>query len=242
MNWVTESPDGTYLMVVGMTEQSDSSNMNIYVAKIASSDGSITWSMTYSTGSNNAGAETGGFMSDGGFVLGGFVDSTLTGSDLAFKSGGQVDSGTPFVGKISASDCSGTSAPTDFEWTYTNTDTELTGSAKSLRIDSSDNVNFINCMYTGCTVYQLSSTGSETWNTGSTFKGEGVHVQMNDLTLVSDGLVIVGQEGTLSEEYGCNRSLGGGCGVIKGYMIKLDTSGNKVWEQNQFGNYPGGIN
>lgn len=182
-------------MVVGMVEQSDSSNQDIYVAKIASSDGSITWSMTYSTGSNNAGAETGGFMSDGGFVLGGFVDSSLTGSDLSFKSGGQVDDGTPFIGKISASDCSGTSAPTDFEWTYTNTDADLVGSAKSLRIDSSDNVNFINCMYSGCTVYQLSSTGSETWNTGTTFKaedGDEVHIQMNDLTLVSDGLVIVG--------------------------------------------------
>ena len=41
---------------------------------------------------------------------------------------------------MSAADAGGSSAPTSFEWTYTNSDEENVGSAKALRVDSSDNV------------------------------------------------------------------------------------------------------
>jgi hypothetical protein len=98
MNWVTESPDNTYLMVVGFAEQSDST-FDISVSKVAVSDGSVTWTMIYSgaTASTSAGAETGGFTSSGAFVLGGFVNSPAPASDMIFKSAGIVTEATPFI-------------------------------------------------------------------------------------------------------------------------------------------------
>jgi len=100
MQWVTESPDNTYLMVVGFEEQSDSTDkFDIHVSKVAVSDGSITWTMTYSgsTASTSAAAETGGFTSAGAFVLGGFVNSPAPASDMIFKSAGIVTEATPFI-------------------------------------------------------------------------------------------------------------------------------------------------
>ena len=44
---------------------------------------------------------------------------------------------------------------------------------------------------------------------------------MNDLTLASDGVVLIGHEYSKQEE----DCWGDGCGVIAGHMIKLDTSG-----------------
>jgi len=43
-------------------------------------------------------------------------------SALKFKSAGQPEEGVPFVGKISASDVNGSTAPTKFEWTNTEKD------------------------------------------------------------------------------------------------------------------------
>jgi hypothetical protein len=69
-NWVAESPDGTYFIVAGITEASTGkSDMNI--AKIAATDGEVLWEMNYESGS---GAETIAFTSDGGFIVGGYID------------------------------------------------------------------------------------------------------------------------------------------------------------------------
>ena len=85
-------------MVVGIEEQSDST-FDIHISKVAVSDGSITWTMTYSgaTASTSAGAETGGFTSDGAFVLGGFVNSPAPAKDIVFKSAGIINEATPFI-------------------------------------------------------------------------------------------------------------------------------------------------
>jgi len=140
--------------------------------------------MEYGTGS---GAETVAFTSDGGFVVGGFIDTSQAISELNFKSGGQVEAATPFIGKISAADAAGSSAPSSFAWTYTNTDSAYTGSAKALRVDSSDNVFAI--AGTKSAAIKLSSSGAETWATGQL----DANSQMNDIELTSDGLVLVGQ-------------------------------------------------
>jgi hypothetical protein len=86
-------------MVVGFAEQSSSTNFDILVSKVAVSDGSITWTMTYSgsTALTSAGGETGGFTSDGSFVLGGFVNSDAPAADMIFKSAGIVTEATPFI-------------------------------------------------------------------------------------------------------------------------------------------------
>lgn len=119
--WVAQSSDGTYLIVVGIRENTaGKSKMNI--AKLKESDGSIVWEMEYNpTSGKGAGAETVAFTSDGGFVIGGFIDTEDGIADMIFKSSGIVTSGTPFIGKISAADAAGTTAPAAFAWTYTNT-------------------------------------------------------------------------------------------------------------------------
>lgn len=88
----------------------------MYIGKYLVSDGSLAWETTHSGSTGNAGAESVVFTSDGGFVIGGFVDSPLGIDDMVFKSGGQILEGTPFFGKISASDAAGSTAPTSFEW------------------------------------------------------------------------------------------------------------------------------
>ena len=180
--WVAESPDGTYLIVTGISEGSDGLSQ-INVAKISESDGNIIWEMNYGSAS---GVESVAFTSDGGFVVSGFLDTEEPASELFFKSAGQTF-GTPFIGKISAEDAAGSTKPTSFEWTYTKEGESYRGSAKAMRIDSEDNIYVIMGL---SMVAKLDSSGQEEWNTG-TFDES---IQLNDLELASDGLVLVGHK------------------------------------------------
>jgi len=69
-----------------------------------------------------AAVESVAFAPDGGLIVGGFMDGYTNASALKFKSAGQPEEGIPFVGKISASDVNGSTAPTKFEWTNTEKD------------------------------------------------------------------------------------------------------------------------
>jgi hypothetical protein len=62
----------------------------MYIRKIQASDGSVVWKMSYAstTSSTNSGAETVAFTSDGGFVVGGFLNSIYPLNEIYFKSGG----------------------------------------------------------------------------------------------------------------------------------------------------------
>lgn len=198
------------------------------ITKLNEDDGAKIWEMTYVTGS---GAETVAFTSDGGFVVGGYVNSNTSADSMNFKSGGQCEDGQPFLGKISATDAAGTTAPTAFAWTYTQTDTVYAGSAKALRVDSSDNVFAIAC--TKSCVIKLNGSGTEVWKTGQIDSA----IQSNDLEIATDGVVLVGHRYSTSST-GCDNS---SCSVIKGAMMKLDTAGTKVWGY-EYGNYAGGKN
>jgi len=159
-NWVAESPDGTYFIVAGITQASGgTSDMNI--AKIAATDGEIIWEMNHEA---ESGAETVAFTSDGGFIIGGYLDNETDASEIYFKSSGQVDgeNAKPFIAKVSAADAAGSSAPSSFEWTYTCSDAENYGSAKAIRVDSSDNVFAV--IGHGAVV-KLNDAGEEVWKT-----------------------------------------------------------------------------
>ena len=134
--WVDESNDGTFLIVAGMKENS-SGKSTMVITKLLESDGSVVWEMNYGSG---AGVETVAFTSDGGFVVGGYIDSKLELAEYIFKSGGQITQGTPFLGKISATDAAASTAPTAFAWTYSNAGEAYVGSAKAIRVDSADNI------------------------------------------------------------------------------------------------------
>ena len=157
--WVAESPDASYLIAVGIQEEDGFSKMHI--VKLQASDGELVWEMDYDSGS---GVEGVAFTSDGGFVVTGYTENPEPITELGFKSGGQLTEAAPFVGKISAADAESDTKPTSFEWTYTKVGVEAPlGSAKTLRIDSDDNVYVI---YGLSTVVKLDSSGEEVWNTG----------------------------------------------------------------------------
>ena len=71
MLWSAESPDASYIIVVGNKKSGTDSVMHI--AKLKATDGSTVWEMNYGSKST---AETIAFTSDGGFVVGGFIDSS----------------------------------------------------------------------------------------------------------------------------------------------------------------------
>lgn len=153
------------------------------VAKLQASDGTVVWEMTHDAGS---GAEAIAFTDDGGFIVCGYIESEYQAAEQNFKSAGQVEEATPFVAKVSAADAAGDSAPTSFEWEWSETGEEFTGSAKTIRLDSDGNI------YTvigKSAVVKLDSSGTEVWNAGYMS-----NIQLNDLELASDGLVAIGHQ------------------------------------------------
>jgi hypothetical protein len=79
------------LIVAGIKEDS-AGKSTMQIAKLLESDGSIVWEMNYNPTSLNsgrgAGVETVAFTSDGGFVVGGYIDTTLGIEEMLFKSSG----------------------------------------------------------------------------------------------------------------------------------------------------------
>jgi hypothetical protein len=59
------------LIVTGISTGSDGLP-KMSIAKIQTSDGETVWTMSHTAGS---GAETVAFTSDGGFIIGGYIDS-----------------------------------------------------------------------------------------------------------------------------------------------------------------------
>ena len=157
------------------------------------------------------------------------MNSPTVAKDLNFKSAGQVEEATPFIGKISAADAASDTKPSAFSWTYTNTGADYSGSAKAIRIDSSDNIYAV--VGKKAAAIKLRRSGTEVWKTGQL----DAKAQMNDIELATDGLVLVGQKYSKQSE-GCTTNT---CSVIKGHMIKLDSTGTKQWTKD-YGNYAGG--
>ena len=95
--------------------------------KINASDGALVWTMNYGTAGTVTGLESVDVLSNGDFIVGGYIDSEDPYS--TFKSGGQVTEGKPFLAKITKSDSGGSSAPSSFDWTYSMSESDYTGSA-----------------------------------------------------------------------------------------------------------------
>lgn len=157
-------------------------------------------------------------------MVGGVFNSEAGMEDLLFKSSGIIEDGTPYMAKITAADAAASSAPSGFDWTYSGS---VEGSTRSLRVDSSDNIYAISGAT--CNLVKLASDGSLTWDSGDTLNANG---QMNDLEVVSDGVVIVGHiYGTADNTKFSS---------ITGHMVKTDLLGVQQWTQD-YGNYPGGL-
>jgi len=59
----------------------------MWIGKINASDGTLVWEMNYAQKLSN-GVESVAFLSDGGFVVGGYVDDVSDGIYTGFKSAG----------------------------------------------------------------------------------------------------------------------------------------------------------
>ena len=110
-NWVAESPDGQYIIIVGATNIAAGNKRYIarVVTKMRSLDGNIIWSVTLPTTDNlgefkNSGYESVAFSSDGGFIVSGFTNwpaDVIKATDgPMLKSGGQLEEGYPIVEKF----------------------------------------------------------------------------------------------------------------------------------------------
>lgn len=184
---------------------------------------------------SGSGLESIYFSSDGGVIVGGYVEATGPIGDMVFKSSGIITEAKPFIAKISASDYAGSSAPTSWVWSHTETDATYAGSTKSMRLDSNDNI-YANVGTRTSVIKLAGSDGSIVWRSGQI----DAAVQSNDLELITStgGMVLIGHHfGTTTE--GC---VGNGCSVIKGAMIELNADGTKAWGPKFYGNYRGGHN
>lgn len=54
--------------------------------------------------------------------------------------GGYINDNEPYIAKVDATDAAASTAPTSFVWEHAVTDTLYEGKAKSMRLDSSDNI------------------------------------------------------------------------------------------------------
>jgi hypothetical protein len=175
-----------------------------------------------SDASLNASAETVAFLSDGSFVVGGGVNSSIAVGDMHFKSGGNVEESSAWMGQISASDAAGSSAPTAFAWQWTTSDGRQ-GNVKSIRVDSSDNIIGVAGIGSQATVYKLNSSGTEQWNTGTTYNGS----QFSDLTINTDGTLAFAGLAAVGNTY-------------YGRLVGADSTGAQTFSVD-YGNYGGGV-
>jgi len=223
--WVAESPDFSYYIAVGMRQTSGGKAI-IFVTKLQSSDGTIVWTMDFANpadASLNASAETVAFLSDGSFVVGGGVNSSIAVGDMHFKSGGNVEESSAWMGQISASDAAGSTAPTSFAWQWTTTDGRQ-GNVKAIRVDSSDNIIGVAGIGSQATAYKLNSSGTEQWNTGTAYNGS----QFSDLTINADGTMAFAGLAAVGNTY-------------YGRLIGADSTGTQTFSVD-YGNYGGGVN
>ncbi|CBY12478.1 unnamed protein product [Oikopleura dioica] len=258
---VKESADGTYVLAAGLHQSTGvAETYNGYVVKLDALTGAMIWEFDYTT---NAGARSGfetlHLTSDGGFIVGGFINR-VNGEFPAFKSGGQVDDGTPVLHKFSPEIANAASVsdpqPT---WTYTCDGTNsvtcnlANGSMKNMRVyadSGGEKVVALPTPKSNLVIVDVAS-GAEVAYSGdginSGFIGDGT---ANDIEVVLDGnndvegFVVTGLRDKFITTDGGETCTGDGCKVIDGFFSKYkpDLSG-KLWDTLiPTGTWPGGIN
>jgi len=131
------------------------------ITKLDAKTGNIVWTKNVASPNSqtSASAETVAFTSDGGFVVGGGVNSYIPANEMHFKSGGQVEESTAWLGKVSAQDAAGSSEPADFEWEWTTNDGKQ-GNVKGIRVDHNGDIVAIAGTGALSTLYKVNEGGS----------------------------------------------------------------------------------
>ncbi|CAG5109849.1 Oidioi.mRNA.OKI2018_I69.chr2.g4330.t1.cds [Oikopleura dioica] len=257
---VKESADGQYVLATGTRQSTTNNNQyNGFVAKINSATGATIWEFDYTTGAGTrSGFETLHLTSDGGFIVGGFINRVDT-EKPGFKSGGQVDQGTPVMHKFSASLAAASSAgsPTP-EWSFVCDGSGKScnlndGSVKNMRVFSDNGVEKVVGLPTSRSILVVldAVSGSELAYSGdginSGFIGDGtandIEVEKNSSGAVT-GFVTTGLRSVpVQTDNGVSCS-GDGCSVITGTFTKYkaDLSASEWKVDLQTGEWPGGAN
>jgi len=258
---VKESADGSYVLAAG-TRQSTSTtnNYNGYVVKIDSATGATIWEFDYLTGAGSrSGFETIHLTSDGGFIVGGFINRVDV-EKPGFKSGGQVDQGIPVMHKFSAAQAASSSAgsPTP-EWTYAcdgssgRTCNLNDGSVKNMRVFTDGGVEKVVGLPTSRSILLIldAVTGAEIAYSGdglsTGFIGDGtandIEVEKNASGIVT-GYVTSGLRAVPIQTDNGVACGPDGCSVITGSFTKYkaDLSASEWKLDLQTGEWPGGAN
>lgn len=191
------------------------------VWKLDAKSGALIWTYKFNSGYSD-GLETVAFAPDGSLYVGGFAGASIPANDLRFKSAGQVLEGRPFVGKISAEDANGSSAPIGYEWLKHFGGDGYKGSAKALRVEAGTG-NIVAVAGSRAAVLKFSPAGDVLMKTGELEP----NMQVMDIDVHPDGGYMLGGLRFAPE--------------IAATMLKIGPDGTKQWVKT-YGNYPGGLN
>jgi len=100
--------------VAGIEEDDNEAFSRVAIWKINAADGAIVWKFIYGATGSGSGLESISFSSDGGIIVGGYVDAVGPITDMVFKSSGIITEAKPFIAKISAADAASSTVPTAF--------------------------------------------------------------------------------------------------------------------------------
>ena len=229
------------------------------MAKINSDTGATIWEFDYTDGAGTrSGFETVHLTSDGGFIVGGFINREDT-EKPGFKSGGQVDQGTPVMHKFSAALASSSSAGSPIpEWSFICNGSGKScnlddGSVKNMRVYNDSGVEKVVGLPTSRSILVIldAASGLELAYSGdginNGFVGDGtandIEVEWNasgDVTgFVTTGLRNVRVQ--VDNGVNCGAL---GCSVITGAFTKYsaDLSAREWTVDLQSGDWPGGAN
>lgn len=152
MGYIATSPDKSYVMASGVIQNWNLSGYKRWLVKLDAQTGAEIWRVILPESDAGAGKFSGyeslAFTPDGGLIAGGFGNAINV--FPSFKSGGQVEFGTPLFQKIPASVVNSTTKPKNisFEWTFecnqANGCSEMAvGSVKTMKLYNDNGVNKI---------------------------------------------------------------------------------------------------
>jgi len=255
--YVATSPDGTYVLIAGVKEKSSNAYAR-WIVKLDAATGQEMWSIEMPTTNKDglsknkqAGYESVAFTSDGGFIAGGFAN--YQGEFPPFKSGGQVEGGTPLFQKFKANVAKRTTpfaSPPTPEWTFNcdkdNCSSKSHGSMKTMRVYMDNGVEkVVSAPGTANDVIIVNvSDGSK--SAYHSFGDSWQHANFQDIEpVIQNGQVtgfgVTGLDSTYVVPQGtggCTKS--SGCGTIFGHTSMLSADASKVEWKKTFNNFKGG--
>jgi len=253
--YVAASPDGTYVLAAGVKETSTGVHAR-WIKKFDAASGAEIWEIVMPTDNSDglssqsqSGYESIAFTADGGFVAGGWANHE--GGWPAFKSGGQVEFGTPIFQKFSASVATQSTAfasPPTPEWTFncdsTNCDSNVKGSAKTIRVFMDNGVEKVVSapgIKASVIVVNVADGSKAAFKSFATYNGSYQDIEPVIAGGAATGYAVTGldsQTTVPNGQQGCISA--SGCATIRGHMTLLSADLQTTTWQKTFNDWTGG--